>query len=562
LSAGLGQRVAPDLLIEDLINKSVFLPIIQRGFEWEGERIEKFFDSLVKGIPLGLILLYQHDTSFFPTLGRKFFEKFDESTQKDQYKYELTIENGKFLVIDGQQRLQALYLAIKGSFYGQVLYHNIRWARTEDVHEVSFRFEKDVGPLFEEEGKLYIKLQTLYEIAKQHIRDRSGSRPERLKGFQSTLLKKGIAKITEEGVDELMEYVENTATNVFFVPEFFARSMIVQVMRPTDIPGKNKLMSLVETFVRFNSGGLRLEKMDLMFSILKARGWTEVEDRINDLSSRTGISKDLLIKALIMLNGMSARTDIYMAADRIDTLKTTYGEFEQLIQSLYDRLFQITELPERILKKFNFLIPAIYYLWRRPKEVKTTPVRGGLTEYILIIAYNSGLRSDSYLDSLIKIVKDHVDQNEPDFPIQIVKDRLKELGVQEYLDGSSLSRDPILTFSLIQRNNWRPLNQYNRLHIDHIFPQSRYSELPQDQWTYVFSIWNEYVVFQGDNISKGDTLPVDYFSGSRESFLGFYILPKEKNLLKKENFLTLIEWRQQQICERFKTTLGIEVQAH
>lgn len=559
MSTGLGQRVAPDMLIEDLINKSIFLPLIQRGFEWDGERIEKFFDSLVKGIPLGLILLYQHDTSFFKTFGRKFFEKFDENTQKEQYKYELPIENGKFLVIDGQQRLQVLYLAIKGSFYGQVLYHNIRWARTEDVHEVSFRFERDVGPFFEEEGKLYMKLQTLYEIARQHIRERSGPRHERLKSFQSTLLDKGITELAEEDVDELMEYVESTAINVFFVPEFFARSMMVQVMRPTDIPGKKKLMSLLETFVRFNSGGMRLEKMDLMFSTLKAYGWTEVEDRVNDLSSRTGISKDLLIKALIILNEMSARTDIYMAADHIDTLRTTYGNFEQLILNFYDRLFQMTELPDRILKKFNFLIPAIYYLWRRPQEIKTTPIRAGLAEYILTIVYNSNLRSDSYLDSIIKIVKDHIDRSESGFPIQKVKDRLNELGVQEYLDGSSLSRDPVLTFSLIQRNNWRPLNLYNRLHIDHIFPQSKLSELPHDEWAYVYSIWNEYVVFQGDNISKGDTLPIDYFSGQKEGLLDLYILPKERSFLKKENFLSLIEWRQKQICERFQITLGIEV---
>ncbi|HGE70758.1 TPA: DUF262 domain-containing protein [Candidatus Poribacteria bacterium] len=557
--AGLGQRVAPDLLIEDLVNKSIFLPMLQRGFEWDEERIEKFFDSLIKGIPLGLILLYKHDSSFFQIYGRKFYEKFDESTEKEQYKYNLLIGNGNFLVIDGQQRLQALYLGIKGSYYGKVMYHNVRWFRTEDVHEVSFRLERDKGPFFKDEDRLYFKLQILYDIAKQHIRERSGPRTERLQNFRSILIDKGITQLTDEEIDELMEYVESVIINVFFVPEFFAKSLMVQVLLPSDIPGKNKLISLLETFVRFNSGGLRLEKSDLMFSILKAHGWTEVEDRINNLSYRTSISKDLLIKALMIINEMSARTDIYSAADHIEKLRTTYESFEQLIQLLYDRLYQITELPERILRKFNFLIPIVYYFWKRPTEIKTNQLRGNIAKYILIIVYNSNLRSDSHLDSLIQIVKEHLDKDLPGFPMGKIEVRLRELGVQEYLDGVSLDRDPILTFSLLQRNNWRPLTLYNRLHIDHIYPQSRWSELPQEAWPYVFSIWNKYVVFQGDNISKGAMLPSDYFQGGKESLLDIYILPKQKELLEKENFLSLIRWRQQQICERLKRVLDIEI---
>jgi hypothetical protein len=531
----------------------------QRGFEWDEDRIEKFFDSLVKGIPLGLVLLYQHDSSFFSIYGRKFFEKFDENTEKEQFKYELLIESGNFLVIDGQQRLQALQIGIMGSYREKFLYHNIRWGRTEDIHEVSFSLEHDKGHYFKDEQKLYFKLKTLYEITRQHIRERSGSRLERLQRFKSTLLDRDITQLTDEETDELMEYVEGTITNTFFIPEFFDHSMKVHVVHPKDILGKDKLLSLLETFVRFNSGGLRLEKMDLMFSILKAYGWTEVQDRVNDLSSRTGVSKDLLIKALMILNGMSARTDIYDAARQIEQLRATYGDFEQLIQSLYDRLYQMTELPESILRKFNFLIPAVYYLWGRPKEIKVASIRSDLAEYILTIVYNSNLRSDSYLDSIIRIVKDHLNKGAAGFPLQEIKARLRQLGVQEYLDGTSLSRDPILTFSLIQRNNWRPLTLYNRLHIDHIYPQSRWHELPEEAWPYVYSVWNEYVVFQGDNISKGDTLPSLYFTGEKEKLLDTYILPRDKSMLEKENFLDLMVWRQQQICERFKLNLGIEV---
>ena len=61
------------------------MPIFQRNYIWDKKRASKFIESLVLGLPIPQIFLYQK-------------------------------ERNKFLVIDGQQRLLSVYYFIKQRF--------------------------------------------------------------------------------------------------------------------------------------------------------------------------------------------------------------------------------------------------------------------------------------------------------------------------------------------------------------------------------------------------------------------------------------------------------------
>jgi len=45
--------------ITQIDNKEIVLPAIQRDFVWEEERITKLFDSIMRGYPLGIVLLWE-----------------------------------------------------------------------------------------------------------------------------------------------------------------------------------------------------------------------------------------------------------------------------------------------------------------------------------------------------------------------------------------------------------------------------------------------------------------------------------------------------------------------
>lgn len=100
--------------LEEIENKKYLLPAIQRKFVWESEKIEKLFDSLIKGYPIGSFLFWKvkntKDYRFY-----EFIQNFD-IREKNKDKPKKSGFNEKIAILDGQQRLTALYIGLYGSY--------------------------------------------------------------------------------------------------------------------------------------------------------------------------------------------------------------------------------------------------------------------------------------------------------------------------------------------------------------------------------------------------------------------------------------------------------------
>ena len=92
-------------LVELINNKKIDIPTIQRGFVWSIHQIEIFWDSLLRGYPVGTLV----------------FNKKKE----------------EFLILDGQQRLTSIYLAFN---YDEVTDTNLK--ATNDFYKVFIDLEK------------------------------------------------------------------------------------------------------------------------------------------------------------------------------------------------------------------------------------------------------------------------------------------------------------------------------------------------------------------------------------------------------------------------------------
>lgn len=82
------------------------LPEFQRTFVWDQDRILRLWDSLYRGFPVGQLMLWEPVDIDFPMrgLGRQ--------------QAEVQGAAGVNAVIDGQQRLTALYLVLMGDTRG------------------------------------------------------------------------------------------------------------------------------------------------------------------------------------------------------------------------------------------------------------------------------------------------------------------------------------------------------------------------------------------------------------------------------------------------------------
>lgn len=133
--------------VMELLNRirdgdQLVLPDIQREFVWREEQIRLLMDSLMRGYPFGALLVWQ--TQFVAVPFRPFVRDFQPGmtfvTSEKPAKQKME------MVLDGQQRLQSLYLAAFGSYAGRHLYFNITSgsegaADDADSEGARFRFE-------------------------------------------------------------------------------------------------------------------------------------------------------------------------------------------------------------------------------------------------------------------------------------------------------------------------------------------------------------------------------------------------------------------------------------
>ena len=78
-------------LVKDVRNGRIGLPDLQRPFVWRDNKVRELFDSMLKGYPIGYIMLWESPVDY----------ESKKSTIGDNSK---TYEEPKELVIDGQQR--------------------------------------------------------------------------------------------------------------------------------------------------------------------------------------------------------------------------------------------------------------------------------------------------------------------------------------------------------------------------------------------------------------------------------------------------------------------------
>ena len=160
-------KIIADIL-KDNINKDWLLPSMQREFVWKRKdnKIEKLFDSIMQGYPFGSILTWEVSREKIEKM--ELYEFVQDYNEDSPHNSQPSINQyARYnLVLDGQQRLSALNIGLKGSYsyshYGRmrqsVLYLNILSQIYSDIdntygikYEFKFFFER-VVPLDDEEN--------------------------------------------------------------------------------------------------------------------------------------------------------------------------------------------------------------------------------------------------------------------------------------------------------------------------------------------------------------------------------------------------------------------------
>lgn len=525
-----------------------WLPNIQRPFVWKEEQIERIYDSILREYPIGTLLIWKTKSKI---KRRKFIDNYNLNASLQDY-YIPQDDSQKMMVLDGQQRMQSLFIGLVGSYAKKELYIDLTsgdLVAPEDI-KFDFKFKTTTEAKFP-----FIKFKSLV-MTDERVR-------EIIKK-----LKKQYAQINEDNIDRIQDNVE-LIREVFCTQE----NILFQLVDSIDRPSTYSEDDIVEIFIRANSGGTQLGKSDLLFSLLNA-SWEDAEDKMDELikdlnSTGYKFDRDFILKVCLVLLNKGAKYEISKFRDPEvkKGIENKWDDISNAIRYVKDFVYGNTFLKtDKNLPSYFSLVPLIYARyhfkdnWLNANDYSEYLVKVNLTGVF-------GGVSDGFTDSLVKNVKDNKGFDKTEiFALIRSKGKSMEITDSKFLEIHYTSKQIHLLFNLWYGFNYQPSLKENKPQIDHIFPQSVLKKIktmnPENgklnimkyKWFDRDQIANLMLLTAKENGASGklDILPKDWFKNKDKSYLEKHLIPTNKLLWELDRFEDFIEARKELILEKFK----------
>lgn len=554
------------ITIKDAINnidkREYLLPALQRQFVWGTEQIEVLFDSIMRDYPINSFMLWKVTESSI-----KNNLKFYEFLKKYRQKYnELNPEFSTigytdfYAVIDGQQRLTSIYIGLKGS-YAYKEYK--KWWRDDEECLPTRNLYLDLNSEMPEDNEKKTKYNFRF-LTDDDIDWFNQNEPQR------NWYKVGDV-LTIENRNDLDNYIEDKGwLSNKFTKETIRQLWAVIHERPLInyyLERNQELATVLDIFIRTNSGGEPLSFSDLLMSIITA-SWKkldarkEIPDVINKVFAIRGrefqISKDFVLKTcLVLLND-----NIKFQIKNFD--KTNVVNFEEHWLDIKEAILAGFELVANLglsnftLRAKNAVIPIIYFIYQKqivdeinhPLKHKADKV---LIQKWLNISLLKGIfggQSDNVLTKIRKVIYGKlentlslIEQN----PTASDKDKndwintLKQIPFPFTDIASEFAADPSknLTFDdafidELLKTQYESGDAYLILSL--LYPHLDYfnQDTHKDHLHYA-----DFFRKINDNISQVPTTDVDFFKDGYNwnSILNLQMLNSAMNLSKKDKLL-------------------------
>jgi len=527
-----------------------WLPNIQRPFVWTEEQIERLFDSIMREYPISTLLVWRTDSEI---RRRKFIDNYRRGMKLSDF-YVPAHSKPKMLVLDGQQRLQSLYIGLMGSYDKKELYFDVLSGGPVNApDDMKFRFkfltaEKAAFP--------YLKFKDLVFSEKK-------PRP-----MNEEVVSGSDRPLSEEELDRIGDNLSTILTQ-FKMDEV----MVYQKLDSIGNAGIYNEDDVVEIFIRANAGGTRLGKSDLLFSLLSST-WDESDERMDELLTdlnKTGFNfdRDFVLKTCLTLLNKGAQYEVAKFRDPSirEELVEKWDEIADAICAVRDALYNKTFIRTgKAIPSYLALIPPIYARYHFPDtwaKVKR------FDEYALRTLLTGAFSATP--DHLINQCTNRIrDTGEFDvdkiFNILRGEGRSLEITRDTILSQYYGSRQIHLLFNYWYRNfNYIPAYENNLPQVDHIFPQSLLKQKKrlnpdsgrEDLLVYYQEdrdqIANCMLLTAEENGAghKCDIPPDVWFADKDDSYLDLHLIPRDPELWKLDNYNRFIEARKALILKRF-----------
>lgn len=475
--------------LESVSRNLYVLPAIQREFVWKPDQISRLFDSLMQGYPFGTFLFWKVEpekSAQFKFYG--FVQNYHERDAAHCPELGALPNRELTAVLDGQQRLTALNIGLRGSmaikepnkwrtnpnaFPRRTLHLDLLAAKGEDEEGEAYRFQfLEPEKAKQDAAALWYPVPDI--LAVSNIARLSqwlfGAFQARGLGSEGDLFNRA-----SDNLHRLYEVVQTAPTLTFYTEK------------------SQELDRVLRIFIRMNSGGTVLSYSDLLLSIAVAQ-WSKLDarqeihglvDEINRIGAGFNLSKDFVLKAGLML------ADIASVGFKVENFnRANMGTLESVWADVRKALVLTVELAasfglnEQTLRADSALLPIAYYLYRRqpPANWLGHPNYADEREAIRSWLIRSLLKASgiwgSGLDTLLTALRDVIRDDHAEFPAdaleKVMAGRGKSLsfGPEEIDDLLDLEYGDRRMFPLLSL--LYPFIDVRQLHhVDHFFPKSQ-----------------------------------------------------------------------------------------
>lgn len=532
----------------------LWLPNIQRAFVWSEEQICRLFDSVLREYPISTLLVWK-------TKGcirrRRFIDNWRESLRTHLTDFYVPEDDKKKgLVLDGQQRLQSLYIGICGSFDGRELYFDILSGELQAPDDIKYKFR------FERESNVQFPWVRFKDMVVTNMKHRE------ILGDLEARFGRAFSDQESDKIKDHLQLIDRT-----FKSE---EAITYQELDSIDTPSLYTEEDVVEIFIRANSGGTKLGKSDLLFSLLNA-SWEYADEKTEELLGSLNqhgfaFNRDFLLKTCLVLLGQGARYQVekFRKAGIREDIEGKWARIATAIQDVLDYVRGKTYIQcDKALPSYLVLIPLIYTryefptAWRKARDVDLYLLRCLLTGAF-------GGQPDTLLDALVNTLRKQTEFNCESL-FAVIRDQQRSLELTEdRLWAMGYGSDAIhLLFNIWYREfNYTPSFDNNLPQVDHIFPQTALKEVKEinsatgrQHMKYQAAVRNQLancmLLTREENGAggKSDTLPEKWFAKKDATYLKLHLIPEDKTLWKIDHFEDFIEARKDLLRDHFKWLL-------
>lgn len=549
-------------ILNQIKNDEVVLPAIQRDFVWSEERTETLLDSIMRGYPIGIVLLWEtyediQYRNFVPDFRSGSSYTFRDNPERKRLK----------LVLDGQQRLQSLYIALYGSLEGKYLHFDLlSGLDSDDVAEDKFVFKflglprtkgtlqatKSAGPGSKERPTHYWRMAELFKLG---ARGKFG------------LVERLSKQLTLKRVDrQRLDLNLNTLERALSLDENILKVSTIDEDQPADSPNRKSESDVLEIFVRINRQGTPLSRSDLIFSMLKLN-WRESAEALPEFlrtineGNSFELDNDFVIRSLFAVSDLGTKLDLDLLRKKSNAnkLRTNFDQCCKAISAAVD--FVQTEcrcLSSSLLGGSSTLIPLVYYLFHsKNHEVRNDQVDNVRKAVLLFgLARPFSRWGESRLGAFIREeLKPRQQRRDATFPIDSAVEWVQyweKIGSYDDL----IQANHLLTLHLVQGLvGARVKYERDAPQVDHIFPRSelrkrRYSE------ELVNDVANFWILAAGKNQNKSNKPPREYFADVGTATLQKAAIKRE--LLDYRQYKVFLKTRRKELVGRMNKLLGID----